>query len=190
MASIRFDLAPADMWEFFKRNQERLKEEMTLCVENTETGYGVWLTSRNNAPELLVCRGDDDPEDSETALTDDDLADAANRLISKYLLPMTIDEDEVDVVEEEPDMYFIEEEREAELYDAFESFLSVVMELGEGGAESTFGSEEVADMMDCVLQVLADECGLEEIWRPMEYIDDDGNEAFTNFPYMSDEGQR
>lgn len=187
---------PADeVWSFFQKNKDRLKEEMVAIAENDDTDYAVYLTEDYGYPTFFVCKGDADPEYEEGAISADDCSKTAEKCYSQYLFPVFVNsqksilggdneavEEEEDNVQEVQDIMY---EREDELRMALCDFLQVVLLDDEENPdiESTYGSAMIDEILDHFLEYLGFEHSL-PVYRPMFVADEDtGCEVYTEFPY-------
>ena len=193
---------PADeVWSFFQKNKDRCSKEMIAIAENTDTEYAVYLTEENGYPSFSVCKGDDEPEYEEGAISENDCADTAKRCFLKHLFPVIVtneraipssvlddeedDEDEFGTLQDMEDTIY---EREDELRLAMCDFLQVVLREGDDGVEimDTYGSGLVDEILDHVLEYIATECCL-DVYRPTLITDEEtGCEMYTEYPYDPD----
>lgn len=188
---------PADeVWSFFQKNKDRCSKEMIAIAENTDTEYAVYLTEENGYPSFSVCKGDDEPEYEEGAISENDCTDTAKRCYLKYLFPVVIRSDKVALWEEDDededktrqDMEDTMYEREDELRLALCDFLQVVLREGNDGVEimDTYGTEMVDEILDYVLEYMGTELCL-EVYRPTIITDEEsGCELYTEYPYDAD----
>lgn len=193
---------PADeVWSFFQKNKDRCSKEMIAIAENTDTEYAVYLTEENGYPSFSVCKGDDEPEYEEGAISENDCTDTAKRCFLKYLFPVIVtneraiphstlddEEDDEDEFGTRQDMEDTIYEREDELRLAMCDFLQVVLQEGNDGTEimDTYGSGLVDEILDHVLEYIATECCL-DVYRPTLITDEEtGCEMYTEYPYDPD----
>lgn len=190
---------PADeVWSFFQKNKDRLSEEMVLIAENEETEYSLYLTEEDGLPLFSMCKGDDEPEYEEGAINEKDCADTAKQCCVKYLMPVIVNSSKgYGGVwnEEEDDIPFsyrdeqeeIIENREWELLFAMADFIITATKDNtcSDGSDyiDTYGADLVQEILDEVLQKLAEEYGL-SIYRPMMVNDDEtGGDMLIEYPY-------
>nr|DAZ22990.1 MAG TPA: hypothetical protein [Caudoviricetes sp.] len=187
---------PADeVWSFFQKNKDRLEKEMVAIAENDDTDYAVYLTEDYGYPTFFVCKGDDEPEYEEGAISADDCLKTARKCYSQYLFPVSVcsqksfqeddDNDENETEDSAQEMQDLVYEREDELRMALCDFLQVVLLDDEENSdiESTYGSAMIDEILDHFLEYLGFEHSL-PVYRPMFVADDDaGCEVYTEFPY-------
>lgn len=194
--SVIIHIEPESIWNFFQNNQNRLKKEMVLIAENEETEYSLYLTEENGLPMFSVCKGDDEPEYEEGAINEKDCIDTAKQCCVKYLMPVTVrsakkyggswyeDNEEFSSRDEQQEII---ENREWELLFAMADFIMTAIkdDTCSDGSDyiDTYGANEVLDILEDLLNKLAEEYGF-HVYRPMMVEDEDtGKELFVEYPY-------
>lgn len=182
---------PADeVWSFFQKNKDRCSGEMIAIAENTDTEYVVYLTEEDGYPLFSVCKGDDEPEYEEGAISVQDCTDTAKHCYMRYLLPVVVGNDETAILEEDEelarqDIEDIMYEREDELRLALCEFLQVVLQEGKDGVDvmDIYGTAMVDEALDDILEYIATELRL-DVYRPTIITDaESGCEIYTEYPY-------
>lgn len=196
---VKIYIPAADVWSFFENNRKRLSEEMVIIAENTETEYTVYLTEENEYPLFVVCKGDEDAEYDEGAISQKDCEDTAQRCFLRYLYPVTVtackksipfEEDDDDLTEDftkqemEDAMY----EREDELAMAMGDFLQVVLQEGVDGTDvvDSYGLDLINEVLEHTLQHIAEFYGF-PVYRPTLIVNDLGEEEYVDYPYNDEE---
>ncbi len=176
---VKIYVPAGEAWTFYQRNRDRLKDEMVMVAENTETGYAVYLTEDREIPNFCVCRGEGEPEYEEGVVSQTDCEDTAERFYAKYLFPIEIDSDkgfpepalepdnEDDAVQHMRDRAY---EREDELSLALCDFLAVALDFEDDPPElyNRYGDDFVNETLDHIQGYLSDKWGV-EIFRPAFY---------------------
>lgn len=189
-------IEPENIWEFFQKNKKRLKKEMVLIAENEETEYSLYLTEEDGLPLFSVCKGDDEPEYEEGAVNEKDCTDTAKQCCVKYLLPVTVhSKKSFNDAWNDSDTSFasrgeqaeVIENREWELLFAMAEFIMVATkdDTCSDGSDyvDTYGADMVLDVLEDLLQKLAEDQGL-FVYRPMMMEDDEtGEEIYVEYPY-------
>ena len=184
-----------DVWKFFQNNKKRLGEEMVAIAENEDTKYAVYLTEEDNYPLFSVCKGKGAPEYEEGAIDEKDCMDTAKRCFSRFLFPVTVNSKQTipDFPDDdEDDEWFARREIEDEIYEredelqlAMADFLQVALKTGNDYVDimDFYGEDIVGEVLDYVLEFLAEEMCF-PIYRPIFIEDEDtGEEIFEEYPY-------
>lgn len=185
--------------DFFQQNRERLKKEMVIVAENTDTKYTVLLTDDCDLPQFLVCR-EEEPEYKEWANIAS-CGDVAFKIYLRYLFPVTVSIDAGEGCENGPppfesedcdeeltrqEMDDLQYEREDELMLALADFLAVVLQEGDGDGTmiiEEYGQSFMEDALDSILRSVSSDL-LMPVYRPMFIVDEEtGVETYTEFPY-------
>lgn len=188
---------PKEVAKFCRENKERLTKEMVLIAENTATKYGLYLTIDHDFYVLSVAKGDNAAEYREVCGDEKTSGSIAQKLIARYLVPLTVIDgsavvpDGIDGTDkvDEGDMDDLIYERDDELQLAMGDLLSVVLQEGRDATdiEELYGLELIDEILDDFLTYLTDIQGF-KIYRPSIVTDDDtGDTVFTEFPYETSE---
>lgn len=201
MTGTKIYLQPEDVWAFYYANAFRLRDEMALLAENTESDVRLYLAKGSGDARIYAYRGDLLVESDElwdmadcvttctafyerylSASEDDDDDDDDESL--PYEILYTDDEDE-DVPPENQEDDVLDEiyQREDQLTFAFRDFLQEVLMENEE-AVSHIKSEVLNDMLESCLEAISS-AGF-PIYRPT--ITEDpatGLEYVEEFPYES-----
>lgn len=190
--ALKVYLKPDQVWEFFKRNKERLEEEMVEIATNDDTKTAIYLTEEEDHPAIKVYRNDIE-QYSEGCVSLPDCEKSMKRIYAKYLTPLrvvvseTSDEDDDADTDDELSRAEFEDEieaREEVIYQAFRDFIDVLTEDNISSLEFTDKDDDSVDhIIDHVIRYLAVECGF-RIRRPMILYDEDKKqEVCTEYPY-------
>lgn len=190
--ALKVYLKPDQVWEFFKRNKERLEEEMVEIATNDDTKTAIYLTEEEDHPAIKVYRNDIE-QYSEGCVSLPDCEKSMKRIYAKYLTPLrvvvseTSDEDDDADTDDELSRAEFEDEieaREEVIYQAFRDFIDVLTEDNISSLEFTDKDDDSVDhIIDHVIRYLAVECGF-RIRRPMILYDEDNKqEVCTEYPY-------
>ena len=192
VSGVTISIKPEEVVKFFQDNRLILERTMISIAENTETGYDVYLTEEDGHPYFVVCKGDEEPEYQEGVTSEEKCEEVARKCYGQYLFPVEVaegepDEDAEDGAQKIGDAIY---EREDQLRLAMADFLSEVLREGRDGSDimELYGEDFVDEVLDSVLDTLALECGLTEIYRPMFITNEDaGVEEYVEFPYSDEQ---
>lgn len=195
---VNVDVPAADVWEFFHKNIERLRKEMVVVAENTETEYAVYLTEKDGMPCLSACKGDKPMEYSEGCVSEGDCEATAKKMYVRYLFHFQVKDESAipdgnaDTGDEEcpltkQDMEDAIYERNDELELALGDFLDVVLDYGSKvDPLNHFGKDAFYNILDDILMMLAEDYG-EAIYRPTIITDEETHEEiYCEYPYNSE----
>ncbi len=174
-------VSPPEIPAFYEENRKRLKNEMILIAENTETGHEVYLTESYNAP-IFVVTHDDEIERFYVVSVYYDFIKTSEDVYSTYI---ESDESENSIAEEiEEDREDLIMERDGELRLALTDFLAAVTSCDETEADmiTEFGEDTINDILDDFLDILSQNYDF-EIWRPSYLPNEYGEPYYTEFPY-------
>lgn len=186
----------SQLWEFYERNEKRLRDEMVLVAE-CGGGHELYISSDDGGALLTVFDGGGEVEYEEHAWDSYDCKRAANEIIEEFCdsdsdpdylmdrigaeaVPLsTLDSTEVTGVIAD---------REWELQIAMAEFLMTVTNNIDGCTSAvdfleTYGNDYVKEVLDSVLDVLSCDYAI-EIFRPSVIMDDEtGLEMYIEEPY-------
>lgn len=189
-----------DIVEFYLANQLLLIHDYEKVAENEDIGVEIYLTNTNNHPVLSVFA--DGNQCNEISTSVDNLEKLTEFMYDTYLDEQNFiaattsdDGDEGAVYFDDPypddmegEAYSEEElernlidDRETELDAAVEDFLAVVLQTGGVIADPTM-DEIHDDVKEHFLEYLARKHKI-DIYRPMNLVDEDGEEFFEEYPY-------
>lgn len=187
-SGVRIYLEPSLIWKFFSCSHNRLQSEMVLIAENIDTKYAVYVDEDNGVLRIHVCKGDSAPEYTQVLVNEDQCAEIATHVYRQYLFSIIIADSEP--VEEDDylsqqDMKDMQYEREDELRLAMMDFLSVALGSDLESVMIDLEDGQVEDILDHILQYLAEEHGV-SVWRPM-FVENEqtGVEEFCEYPYAN-----
>ncbi len=180
---VQIYVPASETWAFYCDNRDRLKEEMVMIAENTETRYAVYLTEERELPIFCVCKGEGESEYEEGAIGKADCEDTSERLYAKYLFPLVIDsgksfpesssdfDGEEDAIQSALD---IDYEREDELALALCDFLAVALDFDDDPPEiyNRYGEDFVGETLEHILRYLDEEWSI--VVRRPPLLDEDG----------------
>lgn len=192
---VKIYIATEEVWNFFKKNTDRLEKEMVTIAENPDTKYAVYLTEKSGYPLICVCRGELPPEYEEGAITMSDCTDTVKRCYSKFLFPISVT-DKGSFQEKEclgyescdtitPDLEDAMYEREDDLVSSMSEFLKIAISGKQSDTDiiDEYGLDFVNDILENVLEYISYEHCI-PIYRPMIFTDDETeSEIYTEYPY-------
>lgn len=188
--SANIILAPDEVWGYFFDNIEVLKNSMHMIAENKEYGIEVYVTERNDLPELNVT-ADDRDICSESVVNELDCTKTVCEIYDLYLTDRVVNtlDDEVDerdysdYGDELEDADFNIQDRENELSLAFEDFFSTAV--WQSDIDVTDDREAIErDCLEHILEYLARKHNV-AIYRPMWIDYGDGDIEYEEYPYDS-----
>lgn len=192
--SVNFYVRPAEVWQFFEGNKNRLAKELVLIAENDKTEYSVYLTEHGGYP-LLSVYDEDVKLYEESATSEAELCRLARELCYRYLFSEhAIPLDYVPAREHPPgsptvcctsadldDMIY---EREDELRLATADYLMAVLRLDDQEQLDSYNTDLVDRVLDDFCRYLAEKLHI-SVYRPTWVADKEtGCEVSVEYPYL------
>lgn len=176
---------PDNVWDYFQTHKERLKSELDIIAEDSDTRLEVCLTEEHGLPMFTIedCTEKSIGEvlESEGAVSQNDCMSVAEKfytIIEEFSLPT----EEMQANQNEPSDsdYELVAEREFEILEAFKQFLKVLVGYSEAEAVE-LNDETMFEIIPYVEQTIF-ECGFVP-YHPQIITDDNGETRLIISPY-------
>ncbi len=184
MASNNILIEASEVWDYFHNNKSDLINSMHMIAECAEYGIEIYLTEKEDLPEIIV-NADDVQVYCELTVRSKDCETTVKNIYEDYLTEKAISkllnsEADIEQINEEELREMEIEQREDEIDTAIWDVLSVVLDNGTYYLDET--NEICEDVKEHLLEYLYRKWGL-EIYRPMVIEFDDGSEEYKEYPY-------
>lgn len=189
--SANIILAPDEVWGYFFDNIEVLKNSMHMIAENKEYGIEVYVTERNDLPELNVT-ADDRDICSESVVNELDCTKTVCEIYDLYLTDRVVNtiggasDEDFDILDQNEEFEDAEceiDDREEELAYAFCEFFETA--LRQSDIEYSPERDDIEkDCLEHILEYIARKHNV-AVYRPMWVDYGDGDIEYEEYPYDS-----